>query len=331
MAQNYDEVNMADMMEEAERLDTAAEGVDGSDYLNNFVRMPEKEGFVSVRLLPPSKGKKFYCATRTHRLGKKNLHCPRELVSIQGKKRWVDTDPKNPCPICKYYNGLWRDSEEAGSKEEADNLQNEARKIKPIERYYYNAIVRQQVNKKGEVEKNVGPKILSIGKTLHERIVRAITGDPKNDEKGLGDVSNLKNGRDFKIVKKLRGMGKEQYPYYEDSKFQDPSHLGDKDQIETWLGEMHDLLGLRVLKPLSELDIELKKYNNVIPNDDTSFDMSQYRPKPNLEEQVAAATKPTAAPAKTGKASKPTVTPVAADESLDKEDFFKDLEDLPTD
>jgi hypothetical protein len=325
MSTNYEPVNLADLYEEAERFDAAAEG--GNDYLDNFVLMPEGEGFVNIRLLPPAKGKKFFTATRTHRLGKKNLHCPRELVSVQGKKRWIDTDPKNPCPICKFYNGLWRDSEEAGSKEEADAIQADARKIKPIERYYYNAVVRQQVNKKtGEVEKNVGPKILSIGKTLHERIIRAITGDPKNEEKGLGDVSDLKTGRDFKIVKKLRGVGKEKYPYYEDSKFQDASVLGDKDQIEKWLGSMHELATLRVVKPLSELDVELKKYNNVIPNEDTEFDMDQYRTKPNktLDEQVKVeVTKAKVEP-------KAPVGTTANDTALNQEDFFADLDTIPT-
>jgi hypothetical protein len=320
MSGNYEAVNLAEIFEEAERFDAASDGND--DYLSNFVRMPEKEGFVIVRLLPPAKGKKFFCATRTHRLDRKNLHCPRNLENIQGKKRWVDCNPKDPCPICKFYNGLWRESEDA-SAEEATVLQNDARKIKPIERYYYNCIVRHQVNKKGEVEKNVGPKILSIGKTLHERIVRAITGDAKNEEKGLGDVSDLKVGRDFKIVKKLRGQGKEQYPYYEDSKFQDPTPLGDKDQIDVWLGQMHDLSALRVLKTSDELDIELQKYNHVIPDDDaeTSFDMNKYRKKPeSIEAQVEQAkteSKPKIAP--------PITMPVAKDEVLGGEDFFDEL------
>lgn len=325
MSQNYEPLNIADVEDEVERFDAAAEG--GNDFLANFVRMPEGEGFVNIRLLPPAKGKKFFCATRTHRLGKRNLHCPRELISVQGKKRWVDSDPKHPCPICKFYNGLWRDAEEAeaaGNKEEAESYKAEARKIKPIERYYYNSMVRQQVNKSGEVEKNVGPKILSIGKTLHERIVRAILGDAKNEEAGLGDVSDLKAGRDFKIVKKLRGVGKEKYPYYEESKFHDPSVLGDKDQIDTWLNAMHDLAALRVVKPLSDLDIELKKYNGVIPSDDTSFDMDQYRPKsPTLADEVAAETKK----------DKPVVTatasaPVVEGQSLDNVAFFKELDDI---
>jgi len=178
---NYDAINMADMLEESDRLDAAG----NTDFLENFVRMPEKDGFVTVRLLPPSKGKKFFCATRTHRINNRSLHCPRVLVNRNGQKRWEDEEPKCPCVICKYYNELWKESEKKDGKA-AEELQNQARKIKPIERYYYNCIVRTQVNKNGETEKNVGPKILSIGKTLHQRIVRAIVGDKANDEKPLG-------------------------------------------------------------------------------------------------------------------------------------------------
>jgi hypothetical protein len=307
MTQNYEALNMSEMMEEADRFASDEETTGGGDtnFLEKFVIMPEKEGFVVVRLMPPAKGKKFYCATRTHRLikneadkkkGGRNFHCPRELVTGKGgKKYWVDTDPKDPCPICMYTRGIWAEVEAAG-KESAEGklLHAEYSAIKAIERYYYNAIVRH-FDKKGNLEKSEGPKILSIGKTLHERIVRAVVGDPKAGEKGLGDVSDLVNGRDFKIVKKLRSTG---YPYYDESKFLDPSPLGDKEQIEMWLGNLHDLAALRVLKPVSDLDVALQKYTGALPDDDTNFDMSKYRKKAapaTLDEAVATEkAKPTA-------------------------------------
>src|SRR5579859_556271 len=108
-----------------------------TDFLDNFVRMPEGEGSVTVRLLPPKAGsKQLYCATRTHKLGQKNLHCPQTLIN--GK--W-----QGFCPICNYYKKLWQDSDQK-SGEEAEQLRAEARSIKPLERYYYNCIVRSQVN-----------------------------------------------------------------------------------------------------------------------------------------------------------------------------------------
>ncbi len=335
MTQNYDALDMSEMLEEADRFAGEEENAGGNDksFLDKFVIMPEKEGFVVVRLLPPAKGKKFYCATRTHRLiksekdkkkGGRNFHCPRELVTGKGgKKFWVDTDQKDPCPICLYTRGIWAEVEAAGKETpEGKVLHSEYSAIKAIERYYYNAIVRF-FDKKGNLEKSEGPKILSIGKTLHERIVRAVVGDPKAGEKGLGDVSDLVNGRDFKIVKKLRSTG---YPYYDESKFLDPSPLGDKEQIEMWLGNLHDLAALRVLKPTSDLDIALQKYTGVLPDDDTNFDMSKYRkPKTTdapLAEQVAAAKaeKPTARPA-----AKP-AAPVSEEGGMTEEEFMKGID-----
>ena len=296
MAQNYDALDMTQLFEEAERFESEEESGNNKNFLEKFVIMPEKEGFVVVRLLPPMKGKKFYCATRTHRLAKdpknpkvaKNFHCPRELVTGKGgKKYWVDTDTKCGCPICLYTRAIWAEVEAAGKESpEGKMLHAEYSRIKAIERYYYNCVVRHY-DKKGNLEKSEGPKILSIGQTLHQRIVRAAVGDPKAGEKGLGDVSDLKTGMDFKIVKKLRPVTF--FPYYDESKFQSPSPLGDKDQIEGWLSSLHDLAALRVLKPVEDLDIALQKYTGALPDDDTNFDMSKYRKKPDLGEQVAAA------------------------------------------
>jgi len=343
MVQNYDALDMTEMFEEAERFGNEDEGSGGANknFLEKFVIMPEKEGFVVVRLLPPAKGKKFYCATRTHRLikdekdkkkGGRNFHCPRELVTGKGgKKYWVDTDPKDPCPHCMYSRGVWSWVEAAGGRDTPEGKVHHAEysRIKAIERYYYNCMVRYY-DKKGNLEKSEGPKILSIGKTLHERIVRAVVGDPKAGEKGLGDISDPKLGRDFKIVKKLRPVTF--YPYYDESKFLDPSPLGDKEQVEEWLGKLHDLATLRVLKPTSEMDIALQKYTGAIPDDDdTSFDMSKYRKKTetSLDEQVAAEKK--AAP-KAPKASKTEAAPAAVkseapsgDEALAEDKFLEGL------
>lgn len=310
MAQ-YDALNMSELFEESERLD--AQG--SNDYLDNFVRMPEKSGYVVVRLLPPAKGKKFYCATRTHKLNKKNVHCPRELVNRNGAKRWEDTDSKQPCPICRYYSDLWRQSEEDNkTSDQVKELQAEARKIKPIERYYYNCIVRQQFNKNGEKEENVGPKILSVGKTLHQRIVRAIVGDEGAGEKPLGDITDMKNGRDFKIVKRLK-EGKDAYPSYDDSKFLDPSVLGTKEQIELWLQNLHELSSLRLLKNMEEMKMELKKYLNLIPDEETGFDITEFQ-KPSLEAQIEDVIKPAYAEE---------IIEGKVDKTLSEDDFFEEL------
>ena len=315
---NYESINMSELMEENERLDTSGST---NDFLDNFVRMPEKDGFVTVRLLPPSKGKKFFCATRTHRLNNRSVHCPRILVTNkQGSKVWQDEDPKNPCVICKYYNELWKESERKEGKA-AEEVKGQARAIKPVERYYYNCIVRAQAGKSGEVEKNVGPKI-SIGKTLHQRIVRAIVGDPSSDEKPLGDVTDVKSGRDFKIIKKLRGTGRDAYPNYDDSKFLDPTPLGEKEQIEAWMDSLHDIALLRVLKDTEEMKVELKKHLGLIKDESNGgFDLSEFqKPKASLEEQIRSVASST----ETHKS--PKAEPV--DAALAESDFLEELKNM---
>lgn len=323
---NYDALNMNEVFEESERLDTAGPG---EGFLENFVQMPDKAGFVTVRLLPPAKGKKFFCPTRTHRVNNKSIHCPRELVNRNGVKRWEDPDPKNPCVHCKYYNGLWKESESKEGQAKED-LQNQARKIKPIERYYYNCIVRHQTTKNGEVEKNVGPKILSIGKTLHQKIVKAIVGDPANDEKPLGDITDLKTGRDFKIIKKMKGQGPNAYPEYDDSKFLDPTPLGEKDQVETWLDNMHDLSALRVLRSTEEMKTELKKHLGILPNDATGFDISEFQKKSetSLEDQVMAANRQVESATVASKPVVATAPAAETDTALAEDDFLDELRNM---
>jgi hypothetical protein len=271
MTQNYDALDMGELSEEKERIES--QGSNANNFMENFVRMPDKEGAVLVRLLPPAKGKKFYCATRIHRMDKKNAHCTREMTNINGNKRWIDPNPKDPCPICKYYTELWKQSERLEDEKEAEKLQDAARKIKPTERYYYNCIVREEVDNDGKTQKNVGPKILSVGIKLHQKVVRAIIGDKY--KKAMGDVTNFKTGRDFLIVKKM--IKGEKWGNYDDSEFQESSILGEKEQIDKWLEELHDLAALRLLKPHDEMKTILKQYLGLIPSEETTFDIREYQ------------------------------------------------------
>ena len=47
----------------------------------------------------------------------------------------------------------------------------------------------------------VGPKILAVGKTLHEMIIRGMAGSKDSGKKGFGNVTHETTGRDFRIVK----------------------------------------------------------------------------------------------------------------------------------
>jgi hypothetical protein len=250
----------------------AAEGSGGSFY-ENFVKMPEGKGSVVMRLLPPAPAgmfgrdkNPFYLVTALHRVNGKSLHDIREYVN--GK--WVG---KNP--ICEYMRALWKESEQAAPAE-AEQKRSLYRQIKPIERYYYNVIVREERAEDGTIKKNVGPKILSVGKTVHEIILRGILGDKEMNQPELGDVTDFKNGYDFKLVKTIRKSGDQSFPNYEGSHFLEQSPSGDPDECKRWMENLHDLNALRILKTYEELEHELLVHLGLKQEVSGGFDVSKY-------------------------------------------------------
>ena len=273
-------LDINDIINEKNRVNKGDDnGGGGGGFINNFVRMPEGKGVVIVRLLPPAKKgmfnrekNPFYVATRIHRMNGRSIHCPRTL----NNKRW-----EGDCPICSMYSYMWKESEKAGNKELQKKLQNDARKLKPNERFYYNCIARQQLDRNGKIETNVGPLILSVGEKVHAKIIIGIAGDPELQQDGLGDVTDFKDGFDFKIVKQLtKGGDGESYPSYSESVFQPASVLGTPDQIQQWLDGLHDLAALRIIKSTEELKRELKIHLGLIKDDvNNGFDPSEFQPQ----------------------------------------------------
>jgi len=259
-------LDLEGVQEEEKRLKTKGQG----SFLDQFVPMPEikpgEVGTVEVRILPPVKGGKLFQYNRVHSINGRKVNCPRPLVN--GK--W---DRNTPCPICDYYNSLWRQIdklEDEGDTDEAERLRKEARSIKPIERYYYNAIVRK-MTVDGEQQLNVGPRILSVGKTVHQMIIRAIVSD--RPEEKLGDITNIKSGFDFIIKKELRSG----YPNYDRSVFaREASPLGDQELVDRIVENMHDLTKFRNLKPIEELKKELAIHRGLIPDDADTFNVDEF-------------------------------------------------------
>jgi hypothetical protein len=242
---------------------------------------------------------------------------------------------------------LWRESEKDGvSADEADAFQTKARSIKPIERYYYNVIVRSQIGSNGETEENVGPKIFSCGKTVHKMIIRAIVGDEELGEAPLGDISDLVEGRDFKLIKRMRKSGSQSYPNYNESKFLEPSPLGTKDSAKEWLSGLHDLSSLRNLKTEDELKHELKMFLGVAQESASGgFDPSEFKlegspaitlpiPDSMKPQEVAGAASVEAAPSDADESTPPAEEKAEAssddedDEVLADDDFLKELRSL---
>jgi hypothetical protein len=291
----------------------------GGSFLENFVKMPEGKGSVVLRFLPPAPNgtfnrekNPFYLTTALHRVNGKSIHDIRDYVD--GK--WVG---KNP--IVEYIRHCWKESEQAAPAER-DRLQGLYRQLKPIERYYYNVIVRSETSEDGTVKKNVGPKILSVGKTVHEIILRGILGDKEMNQPQLGDVTDFKSGYDFKLIKTIRKSGDNSFPNYEGSHFLEQSTAGDPDECKRWMSNLHDLTALRVLKTYEELEHELQVHLGLKQESSGGFDPSKFSTKP------AVATVEEKAPPKASVKVEKESESSGDDEEMADKDFLEELRRL---
>lgn len=271
MSFEFEDVDMDAINAEVNRI--SQEPQNATEFVaNKYVKMPKKDGFVLMRIMPAAKGKNLFCVSRTHRLNDRSWHCPRELTTnARGQLAW-----QGDCVICQYYSNLWKRSEDKSlTDKQRETLQNKARQIKPVERYYYNVIVRDHSEDKEHL--NI-PLIYSCGKTVHDKILKAMTGDPKARLKSLGKVWHPTEGRDFLLVVKNVRSGNKEYPNYDSSKFEDPSVLGTDAQMVEWMANANDLESIRVVKDADFLDHQLKLHLGLIKKEATGgkYDMSQY-------------------------------------------------------
>ena len=318
---------------------------------NIYVQMPKEKGTLTLRLLPPApsgmfgpeKGP-FYFESRLHRVNDRNFHCPKEKAPEGSRKKLI-----GDCVICNYLRWLWNESEKEDiSKEESEKMKALYSQLKINKRYYFNVIQRNVPQEDGSV-KDVGPLILSVGITLYERVMFGICGDPDvPGDKGLGDVTDLKNGYDFMLIKGIK-PGKDKWPDYAKSKFVDQTTpLGEPEQAEEWLSNLHDLKALRVVKTSEELDHALKCHLGLREDVQGDFDPSEYSasvqshsaentanvtvtetksaPAEMVEEAAAPAAEETVA-------AETTATPdtEAASKPLADDDFVKQLQGLGKD
>lgn len=285
-----------------------------NDVLKNYVRMPQGDGVITLRILPPMEGQDlFFAATRTHQIGDRRYHCLRENTG----NGW-----KGNCPGCDAYSWYFEEvkkNEQSLSKSEIEDLKARGRKFKPNERYYYNVIVR------GEDDKpDSEPLIFSLGKELHNKVLKRIIGDPLIKKAGLRDVTDVNNGRDLIVVCRVKaGSDGGKFPSYEDSEFADPSPLStNKKQVAAWMGSMHDIFAIRKLKPYEEVAEAVMAFRGSL--DGTPVKMAS---KPVV---AAAAARSTVSSKPVAVSSKVETAPFDEDVAIDTSDFLNDL-DLDTD
>jgi hypothetical protein len=323
-------LNLEEMMGEEARLNNEGNNSNNNGlFLDQFVPMPDvkpgQTGSVSVRILPPVKGGKLFQYNRTHKINGRSIHCPRPLID----SKW---DRNVPCPICDYYASLWKQIEKLGKdSKQAEPLKAEARELKPVERYYYNAIVRSAIIDGKEV-KNVGPRILSVGKILHGMIIKAIVGNEGDPDSKLGNIADLKNGYDF-IIRKTVTLGSEAYPKYDSSGFaRNSSPSGSPEEISKWAESLHDLKKLRSPKDVQYLERELAIHRNLIPDESQSMDIDSFDAKWSSKqneysvEEVKDSNKTQVRVAE--KVNFNQTQSVEKDLSVEDEDFLKELEEM---
>lgn len=203
-------VNINELRKKYEQIQNAQQGGGNSDFLKKFFMM--EEGTSVVRVLPGKDEQEFYAETAIHRIDEKNYHCPR----VKG----------DDCPICDLYYRLWKIEDEAAH--------DVARSIKPRKRYYLNAVDKRD----GSV------KILSVGMKLFGKILDCFF------DEDYGDITDLKDGWDFKIVKDTQG----QWPNYDKSSPKPKqTKAGTDKEIAEWMDSVHDIHGLVKLPEYDQL------------------------------------------------------------------------------
>tara|TARA_R100001509_G_C4855471_1_gene211563 strand:+ start:418 stop:1200 length:783 start_codon:yes stop_codon:yes gene_type:complete len=213
-------VNIEELRKKYQEINNPGGSGGNNDFLSKFFMMDE--GTSVVRVLPAkSDDKEFYAETAIHRINDKNYHCPR----VKEQK----------CPVCDEYYALWKEINAIGKDTpEGRQLADLARQIKARKRYYMNVVDRRDNS----------VKILSVGQKLFGKVLDCFF------DEDFGDITDLKEGWDFKIVKDTQG----QWPNYDKSSPKPKqSPAGSDAENAQFMDEVHDIHGLVKIAAYDEL------------------------------------------------------------------------------
>jgi len=228
------------LRERYEQMKEKEGGSGNNDFLQKFMQLQDGQNL--VRILPwKDESKEWYAETAIHRVPfsrfnlkgmSNNVHC----LKVKGER----------CPACETYYKMWDNHNNADN--EADKLMwaDTARAIKPRERYYMNVLNRDT----NEV------KILSIGKKLFTTIVETVL------DEDYGDITDVKTGFDFKVIKDEQKTSNGTFPNYDRSAPRPKQSAVAKTQkeIDGILAELHDIHELVQHKSPDEIRAQMTAY-----------------------------------------------------------------------
>lgn len=242
---------------------------------------PRENGEYTIRFLPPhdSDGL-FFKQTAQYKLGDKYFFAP----YIEG----------NPDPVYEYYRALW--------KKDTAESKALAREIKPRKQYLYNIVVRDENGAKPENPTKVF--VYMSGQKLYDKVMHYFW------DEDFGDLTDIEEGFDFKIVKEGNPGG---FPSYDNSRPRNKmtTLFEDDSMTEEVLAGVHNLNEEVEYKSYEELKQALQDFLNSKTDTESFFDNVDNAPSApkGVKEAVVA--------------KKATKTVEAADDDLD--DFEKKL------
>ena len=162
---------------------------------------------------------------------------------------------------------------DAGNTELAELFAAKAKAIKYSDKYYYNVIVLDSGPTPTGQGPEDGPLIYSCGIMLHTPVLEAVLGNPKMNKKKKGNIFHPKEGRNFKLVKKMRPGG--QFPDYSGCEWEDPSPLSeDESLIKKWLDARHDIYSLCKVATVEDMKRQLRVFEGKETDGAKAFDAS---------------------------------------------------------
>lgn len=241
---------------------------------------PRENGEYTIRFLPPfdSDGL-FFKQTAQYKLGDKYYFAP----YIEGE----------PDPIYKYYKALW--------KKDTNESKALAREIKPRKQYLYNIVVRSENGNKPENPTKVF--VYMSGQKLYEKVMHYFW------DEDFGDLTDIEEGFDFKIVKEGNPGG---YPSYDNSRPRNKATalFDDDDMVEEVLSNIHNLNNEVEYKSYDELKQALAEFLQSRSDTESFLDNVDNAPT---------------APKKAEDLTKKDAAPVDDDDDDDLDDFEKKL------